>query len=191
MKKPVPLNYNSEGAVNGEWAVARLFKTFNEQGKFSERIQRTMEDLFQGWKLGFKLTDEGNIILKVIDESTPGSNLELYAPSLPDGFFKVLLVLIALEAKPSFLMIDELENSLHDTAIQYLLDSIRESRVNTMISTHSPLVINSTNLEELRILENTANHSTVRSVTDPNSTKKKLVELGITPSESWLYGELV
>ena len=191
MKKPVPLNYNSEGAVNGEWAVTRLFKTFNEQGKFSERIQRTMEDLFQGWKLGFKLTDEGNIILKVIDESTPGSNLELYAPSLPDGFFKVLLVLIALEAKPSFLMIDELENSLHDTAIQYLLDSIRESGVNTMISTHSPLVINSTNLEELRILENTANHSTVRSVTDPNSTKKKLVELGITPSESWLYGELV
>lgn len=191
MKKPVPLNYNSEGAVNGEWAVAWLFKTFNEHGKFSERIQRTMEDLFPGWKLGFKLTDEGNIILKVLDESIPGSNMELYAPSLPDGFFKVLLVLIALEAKPSLLMIDELENSLHDTAIQYILDSIRESGVYTIISTHSPLVINSTNLEELRILENTMNHSTVRSVTDPNSTKKKLVELGITPSESWLYGELV
>ena len=191
MKKPVPLNYNSEGAVNGEWAVAWLFKTFNEHGKFSERIQRTMEDLFPGWKLGFKLTDEGNIILKVLDESIPGSNMELYAPSLPDGFFKVLLVLIALEAKPSFLMIDELENSLHDTAIQYILDSIRESGVYTIISTHSPLVINSTNLEELRMLENTMNHSTVRSVTDPNSTKKKLVELGITPSESWLYGELV
>lgn len=191
MKKPVPLNYNSEGAVNGEWAVAWLFKTFNEHGKFSERIQRTMEDLFPGWKLGFKLTDEGNIILKVLDESIPGSNMELYAPSLPDGFFKVLLVLIALEAKPSLLMIDELENSLHDTAIQYILDFIRESGVYTIISTHSPLVINSTNLEELRILENTMNHSTVRSVTDPNSTKKKLVELGITPSESWLYGELV
>ena len=191
MKKPVPLNYNSEGAVNGEWAVAWLFKTFNEQGKFSERIQRTMEDLFPGWKLGFKLTDEGNIILKVLDESIPGSSFELYAPSLPDGFFKILLVLIALEAKPSLLMIDELENSLHDTAIQYILDSIRESGVYTIISTHSPLVINSTNLEELRILENRANHSTVRSVTDPDSTKKKLVELGITPSESWLYGELV
>ncbi len=79
MKKPVPLNYNSEGAVNGKWALARLFETFNEQGKFSERIQRTMEDLFQGWELGFKLTDEGNITLKVIDESIPGSNLELYA----------------------------------------------------------------------------------------------------------------
>ncbi|MHB1709644.1 MAG: AAA family ATPase [Thermoplasmataceae archaeon] len=191
MKKPVPLNYNSEGAVNGEWAVAWLFKKFNEEGKFSERIQRAMEDMFPGWKLGFKLTDEGNIILKVNDESISGTSLEFYAPSLPDGFFKVLLVLIALEAKPSVLMIDELENSLHDTMIQYLLDSIRESGVNTIVSTHSPLVINSTNLEELRILENAANHSTVRSVKDTNSTKKKLVELGITPSESWLYGELV
>ena len=46
MKKPVPLNYNSEGAVNGEWAVARLFKTFNEQGKFSSILNSSRFVLF-------------------------------------------------------------------------------------------------------------------------------------------------
>lgn len=189
MKNPVPLNYNPEGVVNGEWTVAWLYKRFNERSVLFENIQNSIEDLFKGWKIGFKLTDEGNIILKVNDQSVPEKAIELLPPSLPDGFFKALLVLTSLEMNPSILMVDELENSLHDKMVQYLIDTIKDSEINSIITTHSPLVVNSADLGEIRILEKINGNSTIKSIPKPEETRKKLIELGITPSESWLYGE--
>lgn len=191
MKRPVPLNYSSEGVLNGERVVVWLFKHYNETGgKVPERIQRAIEDLFPGWQIAFRSTDEGNIIIQVRETDLYGNTHSIAPPSLPDGFFKLILILSAIEMKPTMLLIDELENSLHDTILEYLIDSLRDSGINSVLTTHSPLVVNDVDLSEIRILERDANGSKIKIVDKPEEMKKKLLELGITPSDFWLYGEI-
>jgi predicted ATPase len=149
-----------------------------------------MEDLFPNWQLGFRVTEDGNILLQ-IKEINPGSGtLTLLPPSIPDGLFKLLLIMTAIEMHPSILLIDEIENSLHDSIIQYVMDSLRESGVTTIVTTHSSMVVDRSELNELRIIEKIDGESIIKSISKPVQMKKKLLELGITPSDSWLYGEL-
>ena len=192
MKEPVPLNRPYEGLLSGEGAISWLFTKFNENGGvFPEKIKRAMEDLFPNWQLGFRVTEDGNILLQV-KEINPGSEtLTLLTPSIPDGLFKLLIIMTAVEMRPSILLIDEIENSLHDSIIQYVMDSLRESGVTTIVTTHSPMVVDRSELDELRIIEKIAGESIIKSISNPVLMKKKLLELGITPSDSWLYGELV
>ena len=142
MKEPVPLNRPYEGLLSGEVAISWLFNKFNENGGlFPEKIKRAMEDLFPNWQLGFRVTEDGNILLQ-IKEINPGSGtLTLLPPSIPDGLFKLLLIMTAIEMHPSILLIDEIENSLHDSIIQYVMDSLRESGVTTIVTTHSSMVV--------------------------------------------------
>jgi len=191
MKKPVPLNYQSHGILNGESSLLWLFTQFSESGgKIPESIQSAMEANFPGWQIGFRITADGNIILQIKETDTYGNIRNLTPPSLPDGFFKLLLVLIAIEMKPAILLIDELENSLHNSLIEYIIDSLRDSSITTVITTHSPLVINDVELSEIRILDRDANGTSIRTIEKPGEMKKKLLDLGITPSDLWLYGEI-
>jgi predicted ATP-dependent endonuclease of OLD family len=70
------------------------------------------------------------------------------------------------------------------------MDSLRESGVTTIVTTHSSMVVDRSELNELRIIEKIDGESIIKSISKPVQMKKKLLELGITPSDSWLYGEL-
>lgn len=189
MKQSVPINYHTEGILTGESALIWLFKYFNHYGKLPERIQHAVNDLFPGWRISFRTTYEGNITLQVIETDQFGRQQILSPPSLPEGFLKLLLLLSVIEMKPGMLLIDESENSLHERILEYLLDSLRDSGINSILTTHSPLVVDDVNLSEIRILERDSNGSKIRSIKKPLELKKKLLELGITPSDFWLYGE--
>ena len=191
MKKPVPLNCPPEGMLNGERSVIWLFQQFNQNGgRIPERIQMAMEDNFPGWQIVFKITDDGNVVMQIKETDSYGNNRILAPPSLPDGFFKLLLILTAIEMKPAILLIDELENSLHNSMIEYVIDSLRDSSITTVVTTHSPLVINDVELSEIQILQRDANGTSVRIIEKPEELKKKLLDLGITPGDFWLYGEI-
>ena len=93
-------NYFSEGILNGELVIVWLFRYFNHSGgKFPERIQRAVNDLFPGWQISFRTTDEGNVVFQVIQTDQNGKQQTLAPPSLPDGFFKLVLILSAIEEK--------------------------------------------------------------------------------------------
>ena len=191
MKRPVPINYALEGTINGERAVLWLFKYFTgHAGKVPDRIQSAIEDLFPGWQLSFKTTEDGNIILQVSETDRFENILCILPPSLPDGFFKLVLILTAVEMNPTILLIDEIENSLHESILDYLIDSLRDSHITTIITTHSPLVVNNVELSEIRILEREANGTKIKMINKPEEMKRKLLDMGITPSDFWLYGEI-
>jgi predicted ATPase len=191
MKRPVPINYALEGTINGERAVLWLFKYFTgHAGKVPDRIQSAIEDLFPGWQLSFKTTEDGNIILQVSETDQFGDIHSILPPSLPDGFFKLVLILTAVEMNPTILLIDEIENSLHESILDYLIDSLRDSHITTIITTHSPLVVNNVELSEIRILEREANGTKIKMINKPEEMKRKLLDMGITPSDFWLYGEI-
>lgn len=163
-----------------------LYYWFLENGgKLPERIEKAMLTLFPNIRVQPSLTSEGKVFLKMSE-----GNMELSPPCMPDGLYKILAILSAIEIKPSLLAIDEIENSLYAEALEYVIDELRNSGTTVIITTHSPVVVDMIKLEELLISEMTPEGTALRKITDPEKVREKLRELKVTQSESWIYGAL-
>ena len=101
-----------------------------------ERNEVAMREFFPEWSLRFVPLPDGRVMMTVHDQD---ANIDLEPPSIPDGFYKMLTILVALESKPDLLLIDEFENSLHVRLMEHLLDAIRSAETTTILTTHSPL----------------------------------------------------
>jgi predicted ATPase len=160
-----------------------VYTLFEENGyKLPERIEYGIRTLFPKFRIGFERGFSGEIVLRIYEDDHV-----LYPPSIPDGFYKVLAILTAIELKPSILAIDEIENSLHAEALEYVIDELKDSESTVIIATHSPVVVDIVDLEDLIIVEKDEG-TRLRRVEEPEKVREELEELGITPSESWLYG---
>ena len=160
-----------------------VYMLFEENGyKLPERIEYGIRTLFPKFRIGFERGFSGEIVLRIYEDDHV-----LYPPSIPDGFYKVLAILTAIELKPSILAIDEIENSLHAEALEYIIDELKNSESTVIIATHSPVVVDIVDLEDLIIVEKDEG-TRLRRVEEPEKVREELEELGITPSESWLYG---
>ena len=71
-----------------------------------------------------------------------------------------------------------------------LLDELKSSDTTVIVTTHSPVVVDMTEPEDLVIVEKIAGETKFRRIENPEEIKKKLREAGITFSEGWLYGEI-
>lgn len=162
-----------------------LYKWFSEKGKLPDRIEAVISELFPNIHVGFEQTFDGRIYMKIFE-----NEIELHPPSIPDGLYKILSILAAVELKPSLLAVDEIENSLHKEALEYVLDELKESDSTVIIATHSPLVVDMARIEDLLIVEKTEEGTTLSRIKSPEKIRNKLAELKITQSESWLYGDL-
>ncbi|MGE9811612.1 AAA family ATPase, partial [Ferroplasma acidiphilum] len=109
-------------------------------------------------------------------------------PNLPLGFYKLLMILELIEQKPEILVIDEIENSLHEKMIEYIIDAITVRGIKTIISTHSPMVVDLVDLKNILIVKMVNNQTKVERITNPKQKSESLIKEGITPSESLLYG---
>ena len=162
-----------------------LHTWFVDRGRLPERIEAALSALFPKMRIGFELTPDGRVFLKVYEDG-----LELLPPSISDGFYKVLSILAAIESKPSLLAIDEIENSLHAKTLEYLIDELRNSESTVIITTHSAIIVDIVKPEEILIAEKGPEGTVLKRIQNPEEIRKKMKELGITQSEIWLYGEL-
>ena len=64
------------------------------------------------------------------------------AKYLNDGILRLIAVLAQLQSQKSFLLFDELENGINSELIEFLLDTLIESKHQIMITTHSPMILN-------------------------------------------------
>ena len=187
VRKPAPPQ--AEVGERGENLVALLYRIFLQKHQLPSRIEAMMEQFFPGFSLRFDLTPEGNVYMKILENGT-----ELMPPCIPDGFYKALLILASIEERPSILLIDEIENSLHAELLEYIIDELKEaSKQGTTViaATHSPVVIDLVDLEDLILVEKGTMGTVLSRVEEPDEVRRKLREFGITPSESWIYGKLV
>lgn len=158
---------------------------FIEKTMFPERIEKAVSKLFPNTQMATSLTPQGQVFIKIYE-----NGVELNPPCISDGFYKVLAILTAIESRPSLLAIDEIENSLHAKTLEYIIDELKSSGVTVIITTHSPVVVDMVDLEDLQIVEKTSEGTRITAVKKPEKLRKKLEELEITQSESWLYGVL-
>jgi len=174
----------AEDASNLHNVLHNLF--LKEGGKLPERIEYVVDSIFPGTKISFDLTLDGRIFMRAYEKDLP-----LDPPMIPDGLYKVLTIMTAIESKPSVVLIDELENSLHPEAISRIVDELRNAECVVIATTHSPAVVDIASPNELIIVEkDEEGRSQLRRIKEPNKIKRKLEEIGVTLSEGWLYGKL-
>lgn len=149
-------------------------------------IEEFLKEVFSDVSLGFKSV--ANRVFFVVREGS----VELPPPNVADGIIKVLAIATAVELKPSILLIDEIENSLHVEAIQKVFDFLNNLEIPVVVATHSPAIIDLVDLDRVVIVSRGSDGSTsIEYVEDVEAVRKKLLELGVSHSEYILYGRTV
>jgi AAA15 family ATPase/GTPase len=185
IKRPSPLRKEDWLLEDGSNLNSVLYNFYLKENRIPDRIATIISYLFPNINLRFSLTEDQRVYLKVQEDS-----LELPPVCIADGLYKLLAILSALELKPSLLIIDEIENSLYPKTLETLLDELKSSDTTVIVTTHSPVVVDMIEPEDLVIVEKIAGETKFRRIENPEEIKRKLREAGITFSEGWLYGEI-
>ena len=71
------------------------------------------------------------------------SALETEAKHLNDGLLRILAILAQENSgKTSLMLLDEIENGINPEIVEALVDTLVESKVQIIVTTHSPMVLN-------------------------------------------------
>ena len=149
-------------------------------------VEEFLREVFGDISLEFRSV--ANRVFFVVREGS----VELPPPNVADGIIKVLAIATAVELKPSILLIDEVENSLHVEAIQKVFDFLNNLEIPVVVATHSPAIIDLVDLDRVVIVSRGSDGSTnIEYIEDVEAVRKKLLELGVSHSEYILYGRTV
>lgn len=190
MKEPYKQRREVRISEEGDNICNILYNQFLKENKIPDRVDSLLSYIFPDTSLRFELTQDGRILMKVFERYASGRFLEVTAPGISDGFYKALTIFTALESEPSLLVVDEVENSLHAKALELLIDELKMSECRTILTTHSPMVVDIVEPKDLILVEKGDGGSVFRRSEKPEEVRKELSERGITLSERWLYGKL-
>lgn len=184
----VPQSFRREETIKEDGTnIASVFHTiYLKEGKIPEEIYNPLTMVFPKIDVRPHITDDGRVMIKFYEEG-----FELLPPNTSDGIYKILTVLIAIYLKPPLLIIDEIENSLHPSTLELILDTIGIGDTQAIITTHSPVVVDMTELNNIILVEKEQGESKFKRIKDPDKIREFLIEKGITFSEGWIYGDLL
>ncbi len=185
MKVPQPFRREETLKEDGSNVASVYHTIYLKEGKIPEQIYNPLTMVFPKIDVRPHITDDGRVMIKFLEEG-----LELLPPNTSDGFYKILTVLIAIYLKPPLLIIDEIENSLHPSTLELILDTIKIGDSQTIITTHSPVVVDMTELSNIILVDKEQGESKFKRIKDPEKIKEFLIKKGITFSEGWIYGDL-
>ncbi len=186
MKVPQPFKREEIPKEDGS-NIASVFHTiYLKEGKIPEEIYNPFSMVFPKIDLRPHITDDGRVMIKFYEEG-----FELLPPNTSDGIYKILTVLIAIYLKPPLLIIDEIENSLHPETLELILNTIKIGDTQAIITTHSPVVVDMTDLSNIILVEKEQGESKFKRIKDPDKIREFLIEKSITFSEGWIYGDLL
>jgi len=168
--------------------LSNVFHTIFMEKGLPERVQAALDAIFSrnGSNISIRpeLTSDGRVYIKVLEDG-----LELEPTMVADGLWKVLGIILAIETKPILIVIDELENSLHPLALEYIVNELKNAGCTVIATTHSPAVVDIVEPEDLVLVDRDEEGATqVKRISDPEALRRWMVERGVTLSESWLYG---
>ena len=185
MKKPQPFKREDKLKEDGS-NIANVFHSiYLKEGKIPEDIYNPLSIVFPNTEVRPYVTEDGRVFIRVYEDG-----VEFNPPNVSDGLYKILTILTAIHLKPPLLIVDELENSLHPETLELVLDTIKTSEVRTIITTHSPVLVDMTEPDDIILIEKEQGESKFKRPEDPEKIRKFLNEKKITFSEGWIYGDL-
>lgn len=185
MKIPQALRREETLKEDGSNIASVYHTVYLKEGKIPEEIYNPFTMVFPKTDVRPHITDDGRVMIKFLEDG-----FDLLPPNTSDGFYKILTMLIAIYLKPPLLIIDEIENSLHPETLELILDTIKATDIQAIITTHSPVVVDMTEPNDMVLVEKEQGESRFKRIKDPEKIRNFLKEKGIKFSVGWLYGEL-
>ncbi len=187
MKEAISISKSKELLSDGSNLANVLHNLYLEDRDAIEYIERVLNIIFdRKIRIIPKLTSDNRVYITINEDG-----LKLNPHMISDGMLKLLLILTAIALRPSILVIDEIENSIYPKAIEFIVGELKDSDIITIVTTHSPIVVDIVDLEDLIFVERDENGDTIaRRVSNVSEIKEKLNKYRITLSEGWLYGNL-
>ncbi len=185
MKIPQPFRKEETIKEDGTNIASVYHTIYLKEGKIPDQIYNPLTMVFPKIDVRPYITDDGRVMIKFFEDG-----FDLLPPNTSDGFYKILTLLTAIYLKPPLLIIDEIENSLHPETLELILDTIKIGDTQAIITTHSPVVVDMTDLTNIILVDKEQGESKFRRIKDPEKTKEFLIKKGITFSEGWIYGDL-
>ncbi len=185
MKNPQPLRREETPKEDGSNIASVYHTIYLREGKIPEEIYNTFTMVFPKIDVRPHITDDGRVMIKFYEDG-----LDLLPPNTSDGFYKILTLLTAIYLKPPLLIVDEIENSLHPGTLELILDTIKLGDTQAILTTHSPVVVDMTELSNIILVEKEQGETKFKRIKDPEKIKEFLIEKGLTFSEGWIYGDL-
>lgn len=185
MTKPYIAKKETMLLESGENLNAVLHNLFLKEGKLPKRIENLLYNHFPGVELRFSITEDQRVFIRIFE-----NNMELPPSCTSQGLYKALAILTAIELKPSMIIIDELENSLYPDLLKYIIDELKNSNIPVIITSHSPVVIDMVDLDNIILTEKIGGQTEFKRIKNVKQLKKTLTHQGLTHSDGWLYGNL-
>ena len=151
-------------------------------GRFPERVEKALLELFPGFKV--RIDSKFGRVAIVGEEN----GLELPPSNIPDGLIKLLAIMTAVELKPSILLIDEIENSMHARMLEYVVDVLDNLNIPVLVASHSPVIADLVGPDKTIIVYRKPGEGTIaEKIREPDKLSKKLSELGVAFSDYLFY----
>ncbi|MEM1611231.1 MAG: AAA family ATPase [Sulfolobales archaeon] len=183
LSEPVMFLGNDRLDVRARNLAEVLLVLSGRLGGFPERVSKALAELFPDFRLRVE-TRFGRAVL--IGEI---SGMELPPSNLPDGFIKLVVLMVAAELSPTMLLVDELENSMHARLLEYVVDELNRLEIPVVVATHSPVVVDLVSPERILIVKRDLEKGTVvKVIEDPKKLSEELRKEDISHSDHIFYG---
>lgn len=179
-KSPARLEKHDSLSEDGSNFLSLLFAT--GKGQIPERISNAVKYAFnENAAIHLILTSDGRVLFEFKEND---QRVTFSPPSFPLGLYKLITVELCLSLNSPLVLIDEIENSLHARIIAYILDELRGLDSVSIVTTHSPALIDILSPDELVLIDkNEIGETSANKFDNIQEIKNKLDELGITLSE--------
>ena len=133
-----------------------------------------------------------NVYLMVKDKNF---DKYFYPESISDGTISLLSHITILETTKkdvigAIICFEEPENYTHMRLLEFLVDLMKNSDAQVILSTHSPYFVDWCDPEDLAIIEKENGETNARRIKNPKKLKESLIEYGMTLGESYHSDEL-
>ena len=153
-----------------------------KQGRLPEFVIEALKECFPG--MSIRLEPGLGKVALVGEED----GLRLNPPNLPDGLIKLVALMTAASLRPSILLVDELENSMHARLLEYVIDVFNSLDNPVLIATHSPLVVDLVDPERVLVAVKEKGRGTkVSRAASREDLMRRLSKLGVALSDYVMY----
>lgn len=130
---------------DGRNATSVLTEIISESREAAVRISEVLASIAPGMKRVYPVRQGKQLSLKFVQEWGAGKSLDFDAFSMSDGLLRALGLILAVYQpnRPSVIVIEEPEASIHPGALGVILDLLRHAAktMQVVITTHSPDVL--------------------------------------------------
>ncbi|HDS45146.1 MAG TPA: DUF2813 domain-containing protein [Methanomicrobia archaeon] len=166
-----------------------LLSLHNERPRTFDKIEEILRQAIpQIDELLTPLTEEGDTYIAIREK---GFDSPFNYFQVSDGTLKLLAYITAIASEEAnVICFEEPENFIHPRLFELLVEVLKGSDKQIILSTHSPYLVDFVEPKDVIIVEKKNNATVISRIKEGDKLKERLAELGLALGEYWYGGGL-